>query len=72
MPPQNFAINMIKNAALDAGATGVLIFRDTAVPAVIFDVSGGLSERARIDLYGKMLIVAVFPETDGGPSGIES
>lgn len=69
MTPQKLALRQLKANALRAGANGVLILRGIRSPELSFE-AGNVPQLLQLD--GQMLVVAIFPETDGEPDGIES
>jgi hypothetical protein len=70
MQPQTNNLRELKAQALKAGAKGVMIVRgvENAELEYEFEDSMPLS----LELDGRMVMLAVFEETDGEPNGIES
>lgn len=73
MSPQTLKLRELKAQALKAGAKGVLLVRGIRDPLVMFEfLDDPKRQREGLELDGKMLLLAVFEETDGEPNGIEN
>ncbi len=71
MTPQTIRLRELKAAALKCGADGVLILRGLT-DAVLMHAFEDQRELTPLELNGRMLFIAVFPQTDDGAAGIES
>lgn len=72
MSPQTLKLRELKAQALKAGAKGVLIVRGIENASIEYEFGELSQQPTTLALDGKMVMLAVFEETDGEPAGIES